>query len=1061
MPDGSRFCASCGAPLATSVGAERKLATIVFADLVGSTTLVAGRDPEDVRQTLQPFFEVARSTFEEHGGTVEKYIGDAVMAVFGVPRAHGDDPDRAVAAALALVERLASEGDQLELRIGIESGEVLASERGGDLAVTGEPAHAAARLQQAAGPGEVLVGARAARACRSARLTGRREVEAAGFPAPLEAWLAADASVREPVEADGAHQRIPLLGRGAELESLRLAYLGAVRERRPRLVLIVGEAGAGKTRLARELIEFVRGLDQPPLVLTGRNPPYGHGIAFWALAELLRGAAGTPRDAGAGRVREELRRRLAEAGSARAEETAGTLAATLTGGDADSDAAEIRRAWRQLVAALAEGRPVLIAVDDAHWADEGVLDLVEDAAQLPAQPVLIVCTARPEIDELRPGLADAERRERIDLGPLSPAAAEELAAALVANGDSELARLIAATSGGNPFFTEEIARAIGEDGPDPTRSLPDTVQAAIASRLDALPAAEKRAGQYAAVLGDRFRAEALAELLGADPAAELEALERRALIEDRTADEAGLYAFHHQLIRDVAYASLTRAERVDLHVRAAAGVAERAGERYAELAEVIAFHLSRAAELDADPERTRAAFDASVRASSYAARRGAVARAQELLEQAARFAADESSRVHSLKRASELALRRLRGDDAFRLMIEAAEAAERAGEDEIAAQSYSNAVEVASRMAGISGRFEEDHLLELLARAERLAPDPSPALRIHLALDRVWISWSNGRYSDMAEPADEALALARQTGDALLLSSALDTASAARWAEGRYNEGADMSRERIELLAEEPPSLLVEVERGDAINMLSKALIRSGHVREALRWDETNARETLASAPHIAAARIIEPMYLLGQWDEAIVSGQSMRESWHAEGRPPFAPFAPDFGAVAAIHGLRGEEAAFRDWYSLAEHVAGESQQRPGVRMLAAEVALHLGDVDRAAELIDDRSPGFWWREPVLARRAEVFAIAGRADAPDALALFESRPADDPLSTAIALRARALIAGDDSRLREALETFERIECVYEAARTRWMLGADEREAAAVVFERLGAVSPGG
>jgi hypothetical protein len=186
-----------------------------------------------------------------------------------------------------------------------------------------------------------------------------------------------------------------------------------------------------------------------------------------------------------------------------------------------------------------------------------------------------------------------------------------------------------------------------------------------------------------------------------------------------------------------------------------------------------------------------------------------------------------------------------------------------------------------------------------------------------------------------------------------------------------------------------------------------------------------------------------------------------MRERWHAEGRPPFVPFAPDFGAVAAIYGLRGDEAGFHDWYSLAEQVAGSSQQRSGVRMLAAEVALHLGDVERAAVLIDEPSPGFWWREPVLARRAEVFAIAGRADARDALELFDSRPADDPFSNAIALRARALMEGDASRLREALETFERIECVYEAARTRWMLGGDQREEAAIAFERLGAVIPSG
>ena len=182
---GARFCAACGAPLEAPGGPERKLATLVFADLVGSTALVSERDPEDARRLLEPFFEVARTVLEQHGGRVEKFIGDAVVAVFGVPRVHGDDPDRAVAAAIELVARLGDADEGLELRVGIESGEVLASSGGGDLAVTGEPAHAAARLQQAAAPGEILVGARAAGACRAAALDGPHAVSAKGFAEPL------------------------------------------------------------------------------------------------------------------------------------------------------------------------------------------------------------------------------------------------------------------------------------------------------------------------------------------------------------------------------------------------------------------------------------------------------------------------------------------------------------------------------------------------------------------------------------------------------------------------------------------------------------------------------------------------------------------------------------------------------------------------------------------------------------------------------------------------------------------------------------------------------------
>ena len=312
-PDAA-FCSACGAPLASET-AERKLATLVFADLVGSTEMIAGRDPEEVRGLLDPFYELARGVLEHHGGRVEKFIGDAVVAAFGVPRAHGDDPDRALAAALALVDRLAAHDPRLVLRIGIETGEVLAGPRGGELAVTGDVANAAARLQQAARPGEVLVGERARRAIRAARLVEHPPIEAKGFSAPLRAWRAVGA-------ADAGEETVeeaPFLGRGGELDQLRLAHLSSVRERRPRLVLLVGESGSGKTRLVRELIGELRHLEPAPTVIVGRNPPYGDGIAFWALGEILQGrrrrGARQQRRGGAGVALPAARRARCPAGA--------------------------------------------------------------------------------------------------------------------------------------------------------------------------------------------------------------------------------------------------------------------------------------------------------------------------------------------------------------------------------------------------------------------------------------------------------------------------------------------------------------------------------------------------------------------------------------------------------------------------------------------------------------------------------------------------------------------------------------------------------------------------
>src|SRR4051794_2483888 len=577
----ARFCASCGAPLEPLEGAERKLATMVFADLVGSTELATGLDPEELRRRLAPFFEIARTTLEEHGGTVEKFVGDAVMAVFGVPRAYGDDPDRAVAAALALTDRIAAAGDGLSLRVGVETGEVLALERAGDLTVTGEAVNAAARLQQAASPGEVLVGERAASACRATQLEERAPVDAKGFPAPLGVWRAVGAGLPQRGAIDG--DATPLIGREDDLALLELIYRRAVRDRAPELVTITGDAGVGKTRLAGELAEALQSASPAPEILLGRNPPYGRGIAFWALGEILRAAAGARADDSVGDVHAALASRLAKLGATDANELAATLGTALGGESVGGDIEdELKHAWRRLVALLASERPVLIGIDDAHWADDGLLDLIEEVVfRLNDAPLVVLCTSRPELLERRPDFGRAARNvSQIELSPLTREASNALATALLPAETRRLAPQVAEASGGNPFFTEEVVCAIVEGRGGATHHLPDTVQAAIAARLDQLPQAEKRTLQYAAVLGQNFLDLALEDLLQAPPDKALRALMEKALLQERLVIGPGRYGFRHHLIRDVAYASLPRAERAQLHERAADGIIARAGEHY-------------------------------------------------------------------------------------------------------------------------------------------------------------------------------------------------------------------------------------------------------------------------------------------------------------------------------------------------------------------------------------------------------------------------------------------------------------------------------------------------
>ena len=1016
---GARFCAACGAPLEAPGDPERKLATLVFADLVGSTALVSERDPEDARRLLEPFFEVARTVLEQHGGRVEKFIGDAVVAVFGVPRIHGDDPDRAVAAAIELVARLGDADEGLELRVGIESGEVLASSGGGDLAVTGEPAHAAARLQQAAAPGEILVGERAAGACRTAALDGPHAVSAKGFAEPLRAWrvLGRDASTREAT---------PFLGRGGELEAE----------------------------------------DPSPAVLIGRNPPYGHGIAFWALAEILRAAAGAPADAGAEAVREALSARLAQLGATHAEATAETLAASLSGAGEAVDATALARAWRRLLAELAGQRPLVIAVEDAHWADEGFLELLEASATLPGSPLLVICTARPEIAALRPDLGAADGHQRLALRPLTAAATEELAAQLVNGGDPALSRRIAETSAGNPFFAEEIAHAVATGAAATGAPLPDTVQATIAARIDALPEREKRTLQLASVLGERFPEAALTELRGEPVAEALAELERRHLVGARPG-EPGIYRFHHQLIRDVGYASLTRAERVRLHELAAAGLRARAAGRHGELIELIAFHLAQAAELDPERERESAAFEAVTEASAIALQRGAAARAQELLEQAAGFAADDVSAAGALAEAADVAMGRMRGDETYRLLLESAERAARRGDGSGAARLWARAVEVSSRMAGISGHRSEDELRALLARAETLDPEPGDDLRAHLILDQAWLMWHFDRPERMAETAAEALALARRGGDTHLVSSTLDAAAAAAWAEGRYDDAVEHSRARVELLDAAPERTgLMAFERSDAFAMLTDGLVRSGQLREALGWVEANMAEIADTAPHVANTLGVQALYMLGEWDAAIERSAGVRENWLAAGRPPFTFFAPSLACVAAIYGLRGEGSAERDWFELATEVGADNRfQVPGARMWVADAALHRGEHARAIELLeppraDRRTPTTsGWEDLILAKRAEALILAGDRGAAEAVALADSRPTADAHAATVALRARGLLESDDSVLGEACDRFAEFGQVPELARTQWLRGGDHRLEAERAFERLGAVRP--
>jgi tetratricopeptide (TPR) repeat protein len=650
---------------------------------------------------------------------------------------------------------------------------------------------------------------------------------------------------------------------------------------------------------------------------------------------------------------------------------------------------------------------------------------------------------------------------QIELRPLTREAADALASSLLPDGTQELAPRVAEASGGNPFFAEEVACAIAEGrGAD---QLPDTVQAAIATRLDLLPQAEKRTLQYAAVLGPNFLERALAELSGQSPDAALRSLVEKALVQERLAIGPGRYGFRHHLIRDVAYSSLPRVERARLHERAAKGIVDRAGERYAELAELVAYHRVQAADLDPNPERAQAACEASIESARIATRRGAAARAQELYEQAARLAGDDRGRADALGSASELALQRWRGDETIDLLREAATLADGAGDTGQAARAYARLVEVVTRMGGVSGSMPEDELQAMLDRGRELVEDDDTVTRARLQLDEAWIAWRFGRPEEMARSTEAALELARQTDDVPLLSGALDAATAVAWTEARFRDSIDIVRERLELLEGVKGGAHVGVERSDALHMMIESLVALGDFREAVGY-AAQARELDLSVGTVYSGwgRGLLPAFFIGNWDGALEMADAVREAWAADERPPIHALAAALACPGAILGYRGEDADSANWFRFAESVAPAkgTGQVSGVWLLQADVDLHNGCAgEAAAKLSEPAATEMWWQTTYAATRAEALVRAGDPRGPQALAEAQASVGDHGYATGVLLRAQALAREDEGALRESLAVFQRIECPYQAARSGWMLGGADRDEAGRILGRLGATLP--
>jgi len=567
---------------------ERKLATVLFVDLVDSMSLVSGADPEVVRQRVNRYFEQVARCIETHGGTVEKFAGDAVMAAFGVPRAHEDDAERALRAALHILPAVEELG--LAVRMGVEAGEVVVEDAESTFA-TGEAVNLAARLQQAAPEGGILIGPGVFRLANGRVVAEPAEpVTVGGRPEPLPTWRLIDVAAQPVRSLPSA----PFVGREGELELLHNAYARAVRDRRAHLATVFGEPGIGKSRLVHE---FVEGIERAT-ILHGRCLPFGEGVTYWALAEMVKQSAGITDDDPVAEAFDKLR---ACCESDAIADLLATAAGLLGASERERTREELLWAARSWAEQLAGMQPLVLVFEDIHWAEEPLLNVIEHLAQsLRDVPLLILCISRPELLELRPAWGGGNvRAVAIELAPLNTQESEQLADGLLPESRMHEAQraLVLEKAEGNPLFLEETIRMLAERGADGD-GIPDTIQALIAARIDSLPPEQKQLLQRASVIGRVFwqgAVEALAPQL--DASALLETLLDRELVapeERSTISAERAFRFKHVLIREVAYGGLSKAMRAELHAAFARWLRERVGD---ELLEIRAFHLDRAVSL--------------------------------------------------------------------------------------------------------------------------------------------------------------------------------------------------------------------------------------------------------------------------------------------------------------------------------------------------------------------------------------------------------------------------------------------------------------------------------
>ncbi|HUK44510.1 MAG TPA: AAA family ATPase [Gaiellaceae bacterium] len=932
---------------------ERKTVTVLFADLAGFTAQAESMDPEDVAALLDPYHSHLKSELERFGGTVEKFIGDAVMAIFGAPAGHEDDPERAVRAAIAIRDWALEEG--IELRVGINTGEALvtlgARPAEGQGMAAGDVVNTAARLQSAAPLGGILVGEKTYEATRKVvEFEDGTAVEAKGKAKAVPAWPVVRTRARPHVErVHGA----TLVGRQHELTILSGALDRARQERSPQLVTLVGSPGIGKSRLVLELYGAVEREPELTLWRHGRCLAYGEGITFWALGEIVKAEAGILEGDSAVEVERKLG---AIVDDPWVESHLRPLVGLTANGEAEGDRREEAfTAWRRFIEQLADERPLVLVFEDLHWADDSLLDFVDYLTDWATGiPLLVVCTARPELLTRRPEWGGGKPNAlTISLSPLSDGDTAELLGELLERStlEPDLQSELLARAGGNPLYAEEFVRMLRERGE--IVRLPETVQGLIAARLDLLEADQKALVQNAAVVGKSFwlaPLEALDENGSAPIEQRLHTLERKEFVRrERTSSVASdlEYAFRHVLVRDVAYGQIPRADRAEKHVRTARWI-ESLG-RPDDHSEMLAYHYLQALEFG---KATGAEVETFAEpAQSALADAGDRATALNAFATAARYYRAALDLLHEGDSRRNRLLLKL-GQVLFLMDEPAVDCLRQASEGMRATADPEGAAEAETRLANAfwldgnrSAAFK--HLSAALELLDPLPPSRVKANAIGMA-SRFRMLDSDDH--EAIRIGREALAMAEALGLDEIRAAALNNIGSARSSLGDRG-GLDDLAEAARVAA----AANAGFELCRAEGNLAAQLWVAGKVAEAeATWQKTAAdarRYGQLTFERWCVGVLLNPGYVTGRWDETLEAANGFIAEIEA-GRPHYLA-SQAYSCRACIRlGRDDAEGAVTDGecaLAAAERAADKQARLPTLSRLA-HVRLELGDREGAAK---------------------------------------------------------------------------------------------------------------